>query len=68
MHVLTICMNICAQHHSYRSFQGFVCLMQISTRDRDFLIDTLELRSELAVLNDVFTDPKILKVLVHGWY
>ncbi|RMX38072.1 hypothetical protein pdam_00003117 [Pocillopora damicornis] len=51
--------------HSYRSFQGFCCLMQISTRHQDFLIDTLELRSELQILNDYFTSPGILKVF-HG--
>lgn len=50
------------EHHSFRSFQGFVCLMQISTRDEDYLIDTIELRSELPVLNEAFTDPRILKV------
>ncbi|XP_031552004.1 exosome component 10-like [Actinia tenebrosa] len=53
------------EHHSYRSFQGFVCLMQISTRDHDYLVDTLELRSDLSILNESFTNPKILKVL-HG--
>ncbi|KAJ7350170.1 Exosome component 10 [Desmophyllum pertusum] len=52
-------------HHSYRSFQGFCCLMQISTRQKDYLIDTLELRNELQILNDSFTNPKILKVF-HG--
>ena len=30
--------------HSYRSFQGFVCLMQVSTRREDYLVDTLALR------------------------
>lgn len=53
------------QHHSYRSFQGFTCLMQISTRTTDYIIDTLSLIDELHVLNDVFTDPKIVKVF-HG--
>ena len=38
--------------------------MQISTRDEDFIIDTLKLRDELHVLNEVFTDPKILKVIL----
>ena len=52
------------EHHSFRSFQGIVCLMQISTHERDFLVDTLELRSELPCLNEVFTDPKILKVSI----
>ncbi|XP_053213609.1 exosome component 10-like [Panonychus citri] len=51
--------------HSYRSFQGFTCLIQISTRTDDYIIDSLLLRNELAILNEVFTNPKILKVL-HG--
>jgi len=53
------------EHHSYRSFQGFVCLMQISTRNEDFLVDTLELREHMHVLNTSFTHPKIVKVM-HG--
>ncbi|GIY33202.1 hypothetical protein CEXT_14871 [Caerostris extrusa] len=53
------------EHHSYRSFQGFTCLMQISTREEDFIIDTLALRSELFILNEIFANPKIVKVL-HG--
>lgn len=53
------------EHHSYRSFQGITCLMQISTRDTDYLIDTLTLRSELHVLNEIFTKPSVLKVF-HG--
>ena len=52
------------EHHSDRSFVGFVCLMQISTREKDWIIDTLKLREELQVLNEVFTDPKILKVFL----
>lgn len=53
------------EHHSYRTFQGLTCLMQISTRTQDFIVDTLELRNDLHILNEVFTDPLILKVL-HG--
>ncbi|XP_060115123.1 exosome component 10 isoform X2 [Heteronotia binoei] len=53
------------EHHSYRSFLGLTCLMQISTRTEDFIIDTLELRSDLYILNETFTDPAIVKVL-HG--
>ncbi|XP_037911782.1 exosome component 10 isoform X2 [Hermetia illucens] len=53
------------EHHSYRTFQGITCLMQISTRQKDYIVDTLSLRDELHVLNDVFTDPKILKIF-HG--
>ncbi|XP_027514035.1 exosome component 10 isoform X1 [Corapipo altera] len=53
------------EHHSYRSFLGLTCLMQISTRTEDFIIDALELRSDLNILNETFTDPAIVKVL-HG--
>lgn len=53
------------EHHNYRTFQGFVCLMQISTRQEDFLIDTLQLRHVMHILNSSLTNPKILKVL-HG--
>ncbi|EGN98143.1 hypothetical protein SERLA73DRAFT_91376 [Serpula lacrymans var. lacrymans S7.3] len=53
------------EHHSYRTFSGFLCLMQISTRDEDFIVDTLALREELSELNEVFTDPRIVKVF-HG--
>lgn len=37
--------------------------MQISTREEDFIIDTLELRSEMYILNEAFTDPAIVKVM-----
>ncbi|XP_076643110.1 exosome component Rrp6 [Halictus rubicundus] len=53
------------EHHSYRSFQGITCLMQISAGDTDYIIDTLALRSELHELNEIFTKPTILKVF-HG--
>jgi len=50
------------EHHDYRSYHGFVCLMQISTRKQDWIVDTLELREELIALNQVFTNPQIVKV------
>lgn len=50
------------EHHSYRSWSGFLCLMQISTRTEDFVVDTLVLRDELQELNEVFTNPTIVKV------
>uniref|UniRef100_A0A3Q3SQN8 Exosome complex component 10 n=1 Tax=Mastacembelus armatus TaxID=205130 RepID=A0A3Q3SQN8_9TELE len=53
------------EHHSYRSFLGLTCLMQISTREEDFIVDTLELRNEMYILNEAFTDPAIVKVF-HG--
>ncbi|RHZ69192.1 hypothetical protein Glove_287g13 [Diversispora epigaea] len=53
------------EHHNYRSYQGFTCLMQISTREEDFIVDVLELRNRLHLLNKSFTNPNILKVF-HG--
>ncbi|XP_044301392.1 exosome component 10 isoform X3 [Varanus komodoensis] len=53
------------EHHAYRSFLGLTCLMQISTRTEDFIVDALELRGDLYILNETFTDPDIVKVL-HG--
>lgn len=50
------------ENHRYRSFNGFVCLMQVSTRHEDFIVDTLLLREELEELNEIFTDPNIIKV------
>ncbi len=51
------------EHHDTRSYIGLVSLMQISTRDQDWVVDTLKpWRDQLQVLNEVFADPKILKV------
>lgn len=38
--------------------------MQISTRNADYIIDTLELRDKMLVLNEIFTDPAVVKVNV----
>ncbi|EER23208.1 3'-5' exonuclease family protein [Coccidioides posadasii C735 delta SOWgp] len=54
------------EHHDAHSYHGLVCLMQISTREKDWIVDTLlPWREELQILNEVFADPRILKVL-HG--
>ena len=60
------------EYHSYRTYGGFVCLMQISTREEDWIVDPFELRDELQDLNEVFTNPNITKVglvlvLLHIW-
>jgi exosome complex exonuclease RRP6 len=54
------------EHHDQRSYIGIVCLMQISTRDRDWIVDTLvPWRRKLQALNEVFADPTIVKIM-HG--
>ncbi|RYP75571.1 hypothetical protein DL771_002271 [Monosporascus sp. 5C6A] len=52
------------EHHDFRTYSGLLSLMQISTREKDWIIDTLQpWRRKLEVLNEVFADPKIVKVL-----
>ncbi|KDN53450.1 hypothetical protein K437DRAFT_230739 [Tilletiaria anomala UBC 951] len=55
------------EHHSFRTYQGLVCLMQLSTRWGDYIVDTLsdEVRENAELLNEVFADPGKVKVL-HG--
>ncbi|KAF8895357.1 ribonuclease H-like domain-containing protein [Infundibulicybe gibba] len=53
------------EYHNYRSYAGFVCLMQVSTREEDWVVDTLVLREEMEELGEVFANPEIIKVF-HG--
>ncbi|CAN4110182.1 unnamed protein product [Withania somnifera] len=54
------------EHNQYRSFQGLTCLMQISTRTEDFVVDTLKLRVHIGPhLRDIFKDHSKIKVM-HG--
>jgi len=53
------------EHHSYRSYGGFLCLMQLSTREEDFVVDLLAVRDDVPALLDVFVNPAIIKVF-HG--
>uniref|UniRef100_A0A1I7X1Q2 3'-5' exonuclease domain-containing protein n=1 Tax=Heterorhabditis bacteriophora TaxID=37862 RepID=A0A1I7X1Q2_HETBA len=52
-------------HHDHRSFMGLTCLLQISTRENDYIIDPFPLWMNMHILNEPFTNPKILKVF-HG--
>ncbi|CAJ1349017.1 unnamed protein product [Effrenium voratum] len=53
------------EHHDQRSYRGFVCLIQVSTRNKDFLVDPFDIFEQMHLLNEIFSDPRILKVL-HG--
>ena len=47
-------------------FQGFTCVMQVSTRQMDFVVDALELRGLIRdALGPVMADPSKMKVF-HG--
>lgn len=52
------------EHHSSRTYYGMTCLIQISTRDEDWVVDSLALRTELreGKLGGAFADPSIVKV------
>ncbi|KAL8944798.1 MAG: hypothetical protein Q9216_000220 [Gyalolechia sp. 2 TL-2023] len=58
------------EHHETHSYVGLVSLMQISTREKDWIVDTLvPWREDLQVLNEVFTDSRIVKArrsVLHG--
>jgi len=55
------------EYHATRSFTGFLCLMQISTREEDFVVDLLKLRDLVRKdkLGGVMVDPAVVKVF-HG--
>jgi exosome complex exonuclease RRP6 len=53
------------EHHHLESYIGIVCLMQISTRFTDYIVDTIKLREHIHEINEVFTNPRIIKVF-HG--
>ena len=44
------------EHHSKESYLGITCLIQISTRDSDYILDAIKLRSYLNKLNIIFTN------------
>lgn len=54
------------EHHDFRTYTGLLSLMQISTREKDWVVDTLKpWRHRLEILNEVFADPRKIKVF-HG--
>lgn len=53
------------EQHSLRSFLGFTALVQISTREKDYLVDTIALHDFMGILRPVFANPSICKVF-HG--
>ncbi|HPP08357.1 MAG TPA: HRDC domain-containing protein [bacterium] len=50
--------------NSLYSYHSKICLIQISTRSENFIIDPLKIK-DTSILNEIFTSPYIVKVL-HG--
>lgn len=53
------------EQHSLSSFLGFTALIQISTMNKDYLLDTIALHDVMGLLRPVFANPVICKVF-HG--
>lgn len=52
--------------HSPKSYHGFTCLMQISTRKQDYIIDVIALWEHIGIfLKPIFENAAIIKVM-HG--
>lgn len=51
--------------HSTKSYQGFTCLIQISTRIKDYIIDVFPIWSHVQALQEIIGNPNIVKVM-HG--
>lgn len=48
------------EHHSFRSFLGITCLMQVSDRNSDFVVDVVKLRPHIGpFLAPIFADPQV---------
>lgn len=51
------------EHHAYRTFQGLTCLMQLSDRNEDYIIDVLKLRQFIGpLLAPIFADPQASQI------
>ena len=51
--------------HNNKNYEGLTCLIQISTREKDYIIDVFPIWKQVSLLNEVMSDPAILKVM-HG--
>lgn len=51
--------------HSSKSYEGMTCLIQISTRLKDYIIDVFPIWEHVPRLKAVIGDPNIVKVM-HG--
>lgn len=67
------------EHHNLRSYQGFTCLIQVcfytgrmmhqlSTLSTDYIIDCIKIREYVYLMNEITTNPSILKVSPHSFF
>lgn len=48
--------------YSDHGYKAITCLVQISTNEKDYIIDAIALKDDLHVLNAIFTNPNIVKI------
>ena len=54
-------------NHCFRSFQGYCCIIQISTRFKDYAIDALVLRQKIGnLLGPICANPGLIKIFHNG--
>lgn len=58
---------ILLQHVKLASGENFTALIQISTREKDYVVDPFSLWDKLGLLNEIFADEKIIKVRQVLW-
>ena len=51
--------------HSAKSYEGFTRLIQMSTREKDYIIDVFPIWDCVPALQEVIGNPNILKIM-HG--
>ena len=56
-----ISLSVDTEANSLFAYQEQVCLIQISTKDTDYIIDTLSLK-DFSTLGEIFNDPNIEKI------
>jgi exosome complex exonuclease RRP6 len=54
------------EHNDFRSYRGITCLMQLSTRKKDYIVDPFPLFDHIESLNLITANPNIRKVFHAG--
>ncbi|EAN31122.2 3'-5' exonuclease family protein [Theileria parva strain Muguga] len=58
-------LSLDVEHHDTETYRGFICLVQLSTPEENYIIDPFKIFGKMNKLNRLTTDPKILKIM-HG--
>jgi exosome complex exonuclease RRP6 len=54
------------EHNDFRSYRGVTCLIQLSTREKDYIVDPFPLWDHLNILNRITANPAIRKTFHAG--